>query len=87
MNMHPFSPRLGQLQIPWVGIFHRLGQSEINTCFIPSCLIGYLMGTRVGRKSIRSLRVYRLPTRPLQGVLRAYVIRPYIAGKREGFLG
>ena len=45
-----------------------LRQGETNTYFISSCLIGYQIGTRVGRKSIRHLRVYRLPFRPLQGV-------------------
>ena len=68
MNTCSFSPCLGQSQIPWVGITYCLGQSETNTYFISPCLIGYQIGTHVGRKSIRPLRVYRLPFRPLQGV-------------------
>ena len=51
-----------------VGVFHCLGQSEINPYFFSPRLIGYQIGTRVGRKSIRPLCVYRLPPRPLQGV-------------------
>ena len=57
-----------KIRFPWVGIFHCLGQSETNMYFILSCPIGYQIGTHVGRKSIRPLRVYRLPPRPLQGV-------------------
>ena len=45
-----------------------LGQREINMYFISSCLIGYQMDIRVGRKSIRPLHVHRLPFRPLRGV-------------------
>ena len=48
MNTCPFSPCLGQSQIPWVGVIYCLGQSETNTYFISPCLIGYQMGTRVG---------------------------------------
>ena len=55
-------------RFPPVCVFHCLGQWRINTYFISPCLIGYQIGTRVGRKSIRPLRVYRLPPRPLQGV-------------------
>ena len=39
-----------------------------NPYFFSPCLIGYQIGTHVGRKSIRPLRVYRIPPRPLQGV-------------------
>ena len=66
MQYDPTFPK--KIRFPWVGIFHCLGQSKINTYFISPCLIGYQMGTRVGRKSIRPLRIYRLPFRPLQGV-------------------
>ena len=45
------------------------------------------MGTHVGAYCIRPLRVYRLPFRPLQGVLGAYAIRPYPAGRKIGFEG
>ena len=48
MNTCSFSPCLGQSEIPRVGITYCLGQSETNTYLIPSCLIGYQMGTRVG---------------------------------------
>ena len=48
MNTCPFSPCLGQSQIPRVGVIYCLGQSETNTYFISPCLIGYQMGTRVG---------------------------------------
>ena len=57
-----------KIRFPRVCVFHCLGQCWINTRFIPSCLIGYQIGTHVGAYCIRPLRVYRLPLRPLRGV-------------------
>ena len=57
-----------KIRFPRVCVFYCLGQWRINTYFFSPCLIGYQIGTRVGRKSIRPLHVYRLPPRPLQGV-------------------
>ena len=44
-----------KMRFPRAGVFHRLGQSETNTYFIPPCLIGYQIDTRVGRKRIRPI--------------------------------
>ena len=64
-----YAPTLPEKErFPRVGITYCLGQRWINTYFISSCIIGYQIGTRVGRKSIRPLRIYRLPPRPLLGV-------------------
>ena len=44
-----------KIRFPRVGIFHCLGQWRINPYFIPPCLIGYQIGTRVGAYCIRPL--------------------------------
>ena len=87
MNTCPFSPRLEQSQIPWVGVSYCLGQGEINPYFTSPCLIGYQIGARVGRKSIRPLRVYRLPF-PLTGRLVGRMqYAPTFPEKDKGSLG
>ena len=64
-----YAPTLPEKErFPRVGITYCLGQRWINTYFFSPCLIGYQIGTHVGRKRIRSLHVYRLPFRPLRGV-------------------
>ena len=64
-----YAPTLPEKKrVPRAGVFHRLGQWEINTYFISSCLIGYQTGAHVGAYCIRLLHVYRLPFRPLRGV-------------------
>ena len=55
------------MRIPWAGVFHRLGQSETNTYLIPSCLIGYQIGTHVGAYCIRPLII---PERDIQSRVR-----------------
>ena len=69
MNTCSFSPCFGQSQIPWVGIFHRLGQCRINTYFISPCLISCQIGTRVeAQKHTPPTRLSSTPT-PFAGRL------------------
>ena len=83
-----YAPTLSEKErFPRVGITYCLGQRWINTYFISSCLIGCQIGTHVGRIEYAPYRFNVYPFAPCGAFGRAYAIRPYISGKRQGFLG
>ena len=57
------------MRFPWVCVFYCLGQCRINTYLIPSCLIGYQIGTRVGAQKHTPLACLSSTLSPLAGRL------------------
>ena len=57
------------MRFPRVGVIYCLGQSETNTYFISSCLIGYQIGTRVGAQKHTPLARLSSTPSPLAGRL------------------
>ena len=77
-----------KIRFPWVGITYCLGQSETNTYLIPSCLIGYQIGTHVGaQKHTPPARLSSTPT-PFAGHLVGHMqYAPTLSEKDEVSLG
>ena len=76
-----------KIRFPRVGVIYCLGQWRINTYFIPPCLIGYQIGTHVGRIEYAPCAFIVYPHTLCRAFGKAYAIRPYPAGRKIGFEG
>ena len=65
----------------------RLGEGETNIYSISPCLIGYQIGTHVGRIEYAPCAFIVYTFTPCGAFGRAYAIRPYPAGRKIGFEG